>query len=105
MRIAHIVSTFPPRIGGMGVVCFQEAKRLAESGNQVTVFTMRYNEADEHSSLFRIKRLKPWIKKGDGGWVPQLLFNLRNFDILHLHYPFYVSAHCVLLAKLFWKKK
>jgi len=108
MKIAHIISTFPPRIGGMGSVCFEEVKRLAELGHEMTVFTTRYDEKALPSPTFikwRIIRLRPFLKKGDGGWLPQLFFYLKGFDIIHLHFPFYISAHSVLFAKWFRKQK
>ncbi|TAN32758.1 glycosyltransferase family 1 protein [Patescibacteria group bacterium] len=110
MKIAHVISTFPPRIGGMGKVCFEEAKELAKRGHDVTVFTLRY--ADTPSSVpplrgggINVVRMWPVVRAGDAGWAPQLFWKLKNFDIVHLHYPFYGGAHCVLLARLFRKQK
>ncbi len=98
MRIAHVVSTFPPHLGGMGSVCASEAKALAEEGHDVTVFTLRYAnqagvEGQDKSFPFKVVRLRPFIKFGDAGLVPQLLWRLNNnFDLVHLHYPFYGGA-------------
>ncbi len=116
MKIAHVISTFPPRVGGMGEVCYEEAKQLTSAGHDVAVFTMRYEVEDPPlppldkvritgAGVLGVTRLKPWLRQGDGGWLPQLFFKLKNFDIIHLHFPFYVSAHCVLLAKWFRKQK
>ena len=94
MKIAHVVSTFPPNIGGMGVVCYNEAKRLAENGNDVTVFTLKYPGVvyDDTKFPFKVVRLKPLVKLGDAGLVPQILNHLNGFDLVHLHYPFYGGA-------------
>ena len=94
MKIAHVVSTFPPNIGGMGVVCYNEAKRLAENGNDVTVFTLKYPGVvyDDTKFPFKVVRLKPLVKFGDAGLVPQILNHLNGFDLVHLHYPFYGGA-------------
>ncbi len=93
MRIAHLVSTFSPQLGGMGSVCAQEASGMAARGHDVTVFTMQYDKRDytEHDKQFSFKivRLKPWLRYGDAGFVPQVIWHIRNFDILHLHYPFF----------------
>ena len=42
MKIAHLVSTFPPYRGGMGNVCWEQADQLARLGHRVTVFTPQY---------------------------------------------------------------
>ncbi|MBI2037722.1 MAG: glycosyltransferase family 4 protein [Candidatus Magasanikbacteria bacterium] len=97
MRIAHVVSTFPPHLGGMGSVCESEAKALAEQGYDVTIFTLKYpgkinSEADKRFP-FKVVRLRPLIGFGDAGLVPQLLWKIgKNFDLVHLHYPFYGGA-------------
>ena len=126
MKIAHVISTFPPRHGGMGQVCFEEAKRLAERGHDVTVFTLAYDRLQttdyglQFSDLgpalsadrlrtanceLKIVRLKPLFMFGDAGFAPQLFFKLKNFDLVHLHYPFYGAAQCVWLAKFFRGQK
>ena len=97
MKIAHIVSTFPPRIGGMGQVCFEEAKRLAKLGNEVTVFTPQFkNSQYDFDCNFKIVYLKSLLTSANGAWLPQLKNKLKDFDIIHLHFPFYVSAHYVV---------
>ena len=113
MRIAHVIATFPPRIGGMGKVAHDECRRLVERGHEVTVFTLNYGErsvmsdSDEERSpaSFGVVRMKPWIRGGDAGWVPSLYFKLKGFDIVHLHYPWYGGAEWALLAKLLRKQK
>jgi len=108
MKIAHIVSTFPPHIGGMGEVCYKEAEMLSKKGHYVTVFTLGYTKRDNinDSNLpFKVIRLRSLFRLGDGGVAPQLLWKLRGFDVVHLHYPFYVSAHYVWQAKLLWRFK
>ncbi len=104
MKIAQIVSTFPPRLGGMGSVCFEEATRLAEHHNAVTVFfTLDYKDsAIPQSAFFSTIRLRSLLRLGDAGAVPQLFWRLRSFDIIHLHYPFYGGAEWAALAAWFW---
>ncbi len=100
MKIAHVVSTFPPRLGGMGAVAFDECRGLAARGHTVTVFTLNYGDpsAPEDALNFRVVRLWPWIRGGDAGLAPQLTRELKQFDIIHLHYPWYGGAEWVLLA-------
>ncbi len=107
MKIAHVVATFPPHIGGMGQVALDECKKLPERGNEVTVFTLRYPgfKYDDKQWPFKVVRLRPIFKLGDAGWTPQLVKYLKGFDVVHLHYPFYGGAEWVLLAKIFNKQK
>ncbi len=100
MRIAFLVSTFPPHIGGMGRVCFEEAKRLSDK-HQVTVITLDYGScqyADEKFP-FKVRRIKPLLRIGDGGWLVNLSRELAGFDLVHLHYPFYGAAGSLITAK------
>src|SRR5918996_730678 len=41
LRIAHVVSTFPPYFGGAGTAAFETAAELARRGHEVEVFTAR----------------------------------------------------------------
>src|SRR3990167_4556854 len=102
MKIAHVVSTFSQQIGGMGSVCYNEAKRLAESGHEVTVFTLKYLGViyNDANFPFKVVRLKPLIKLGDAGLVPQILKYLQGFDLFHLHYPFYGGAEWLCFSKI-----
>ncbi len=100
MKIAQIVSTAPPHIGGMGAVCFNEASELAKRGHAVTVFTLNHggNYSGDAALPFNVVRLKTFLKAGDAGWVPALAFKLKDFDVVHVHYPFYGALEWVLLA-------
>lgn len=105
MKIAHIICAFPPYKGGMGNSVFQFAKILAELNHKITVFTPNYSgllPEEEFKNGFKIIRLKPWLKYGNGAFLPQLLWKLKNFDIVHLHYPFFGGAEPVWLAKIFY---
>jgi glycosyltransferase involved in cell wall biosynthesis len=102
MKIAHVVSTFPPHIGGMGEVVYEEAKRLVKKGHEVTVFTLAYSHEsythDAKSYAFRVVRMKPLFRMGDGGETPQLFSLLKGFDVVHVHYPFYGAMEWVYCA-------
>ena len=102
MRIAHVVSTFPPHVGGMGTVCYNEAKRLAEMGHDVTVFTLKYPGVvyDDAKFPFKVVRLKPLLRLGDAGLVPQIIKYLQGFDLIHLHYPFYGGAEWLCFSDI-----
>ncbi|MDD2757759.1 MAG: glycosyltransferase family 4 protein [Patescibacteria group bacterium] len=99
-KIAHIVSTFWPRPGGMGQVCFEEVKRLA-ANHDVSVFTLRYHGLNEEEPVagFTVKRIKPLFRLGDAGMVRGLEKQLADFDVVHVHYPFYGAIQAITAAE------
>ncbi|MBI5621703.1 glycosyltransferase family 4 protein [Candidatus Falkowbacteria bacterium] len=99
MKIAQVTCVFPPYKGGMGNVAFHYSWELAKLGHQITVFTPHYRTRTEQFKDFTIKSLVPWLKYGHGYFLPQLLWELRQFDIVHLHYPFLGSELPVGLLK------
>ena len=102
-KIALVIATFPPQVGGMGQVALSQSRGLVRLGYDVTIFTLDYGVrfSDEH---FSVQYLKPYLRLGDAGLVPQLFFKLRNFDLVHLHFPFYGGALWVYLANIFWHR-
>lgn len=103
MRIAHIISTFPPYRGGMGNSVLHSVKELGRFGHSNTVFTPAYTkivEEDAASANVKVVRLRPLIAIGNAAILPQLLWRLKEFDIIHLHYPFFGTADIVVLGKL-----
>ena len=102
MKIAQIVCAFPPYTGGIG----QSAKRYGEilsSNHEVTTFTLSPKTESVVSSR-EIKYLNPLIRYGHGGLPFSLLFSLRKFDCIYLHYPFFGATEIVWLFLLFNKK-
>ena len=116
MKIAHIVSTYPPYFGGMGNVVFQTAGYLSGLGHEVMVLTPKYYERKEirseeapeahtHSEELQeeidyAKRLKTPLSYGNAAYMPQVKNELDDFDIVHLHYPFFGTANMVRKWKL-----
>jgi glycosyltransferase involved in cell wall biosynthesis len=102
MKIAQVVSTFPPVQGGMGYVCLYNARELARRGHDVTVFTVDYGGLDCRDDYreFNVVRIGSSIIHGDAALVPRLYSMLRGFDVIHLHYPFFGGAEYVYLAAL-----
>lgn len=104
MRIAQIICAFPPYKCGMGNSVYNFSRELAKRGHELTVFTPRYRNQSvqphfEHPD-FKVVRLRPLASNGLAAILPQLLWRLKGFDIIHLHYPFYGSAGLVGLVKL-----
>ena len=102
MKIAHVSATFPPYRGGTGNVCYHNARQLALLGHEVHVFTAAHPDvpANEKRDRFCIHRLTPFIRHGNAPLLPQLMWQLRGFDLIHLHYPFYGGEITALAAKL-----
>lgn len=110
MKIAQIVCTFPPYRGGIGNSVYNISESLADLGHEVTVFTTKYHykiedEFNRHEGKFTIERLNPLFKFGNAAFIPQLVWKLKNFDIIHLHYPFYGALKPILLIKLLSGRK
>jgi glycosyltransferase involved in cell wall biosynthesis len=114
MRIAIITPVYPPYSAGISRMAKEEVKILEEAGFEVTVFTPRYS-TPSNSPYFRkaktggekvvVKYIKPVLKYGNAAFIPQLLWKLRGFDAIHLHYPFLGGASVALLwKKLFGRK-
>ena len=101
MKIAEVVCVFPPYKGGTGKVALDNAFILSRHNYEVTVFTPYYKKANKPYSKypFKLEKLIPFLKYGNAAFLPQLIFYLRNFDIIHLHYPFFGAAEIIALAK------
>lgn len=99
MRIAHLVCSFPPYQGGMGNSCFSQAKELALKGHEVVVFTPLYRDEPQTNYPFKVIKLKPIIKYGNAAFLPQIYQYLKDFDVIHLHYPFFGVAEFIKFFK------
>ncbi|MBI4779062.1 glycosyltransferase [Candidatus Falkowbacteria bacterium] len=105
MKIAQITCTFPPYRGGIGNSVYNISESLAGLGHEATVFTPDYNYKIEDDFYrpggeFKVERLRPLLKYGNAAFIPQLFWKLKDFDVVHLHYPFYGALGPVLLSKL-----
>jgi len=105
MKIAQVVSTFPPYQGGMGNVAYQISDKLSNLKYDVSVFTPRRNFFD-HSlvSYFKIHRLMPILRHGNAAIIYQLLWRLWKFKIVHLHYPFIGACFPIVVLKTLKRK-
>ena len=89
MKIASIVCTFPPYAGGIGNGALR-INQLLEDKHEITTFTPA--------------TIKPWLRYGNGAFIPQLFWKLNKFDYIYLHYPFFGTAEVVWFFKLFFKR-
>lgn len=100
MRIAHVTPVYPPYKGGMGEVAREYAEGLRELGVDVQVFTPAYAE---YSTAENVSFLKSIFHFGKAAILPQLVWKLRGFDVIHLHYPFYGADIFTAIAARLWK--
>jgi glycosyltransferase involved in cell wall biosynthesis len=92
MKIAHVVCTYPPYYGGMGNVAYQMAQGLIDRGHDVTTYTPLYDSAPSLEHISHVERLTPRMSFGNAALVPTLYERLSEFDLVHLHYPFFGVA-------------
>jgi len=85
MKIALIACAWPPYAGGMANSAYRISQILS-ARHDVTEFTPH--------------NLKAWLKRGHGAFLPQLLWKLKGFDYIYLHYPFFGTAEIVWFFKL-----
>ncbi|MBU4421839.1 glycosyltransferase family 4 protein [Candidatus Parcubacteria bacterium] len=105
-KVAQIVCTFPPYKGGIGNSVYGFSRELVKQGAHVTVFTPNYSHiSPEHNEDFIIKRINPVLDFGNAGFIPQIIFELKDFDIIHLHLPFLGATLPVWFYLVFHSKK
>lgn len=98
MKVAHITATFPPHFTGTGNVCYHNSLELAKLGHDVTVLTANYPKVEYgYPEILNVKRLDPLFRIGNGPFLPGLL-KIKNFDIVHLHYPFFFGSEMIYLT-------
>jgi glycosyltransferase involved in cell wall biosynthesis len=99
MKIAQVSATFPPYMAGTGNVCYNYSIGLSKLGHDVTVYTSKCSNNDySYPDCFKIKNYRPIIKLGNAPFIPQLL-KIRDYDLIHLHYPFFFGGELIYLLK------
>ena len=105
MNIAEISAIFPPYLSGTGNVCYHNAIELAKLGHNVTVFTSRFPNIDYiYPDIIKVNRYKPIFHIGNAPLISELL-DIKDFDIVHLHYPFYFGGEIIYLNSKLRKQK
>ncbi len=116
MKIAHIVCAYPPYYSGMGNVVFQTAEELVKLGHEVEVLTpgiyqskeiksAEIEPAEKHAEplqqqIEKVNYLAPTFQYGNAAYLPQIKNELDDFDLVHLHYPFFGTANLVRQWKI-----
>jgi len=98
MKIAQIVNTFPPYWSGTGLVAYNLSKELMKIGIEIEVFTPKTNKNENYDyGNLKVNLQSPLLKIGLAPLIPQLLA-IKNFDLLHLHYPYYFGGELISLV-------
>ncbi|HOY55862.1 MAG TPA: glycosyltransferase [bacterium] len=107
MKIAQVVCVYPPYGGGIGKVAEMQSRGLTKIGETVEVFTPDFGRVKITDEKFKINYLKPVIKYGNSAFLPQLLWRLKSFDVIILHYPFFGTLEVLWFMKKigFWNGK
>lgn len=98
MKVAHVTATFPPYLGGTGNVVYHQARLLQALGHDVTVYTATPAGSDHLAFPFEVRYLPAVLRIGNAALTPSLLVKLRQYDLIHVHYPYIVGAELTLLA-------
>lgn len=105
MRIAQVTPVFPPYRGGIGTVAEDYTEAMRRRGAEVTVFTPSYGRGLGGERADQVQRMTGVIQFGNAALVPTLFWRLRDYDVIHLHYPFYGGALFAMLAAKLWRKR
>lgn len=119
VSIAHVVCAYPPYRGGMGNVAFEYVERLRARGYDARVYSIMGKQATPPpakpepappgspplvkggiSDPRYVHRIRGLAQIGNAGLLPQLVYRLRDFDLVHLHYPFFGGAEPVVIGKM-----
>jgi len=95
MKIAHVVCTYPPYRGGMGNSVHSMVQTLEKLGHTIDVITPLYNKEVVKDDKPNVKRLPVIFSYGNAAIMKGLSKILDEYDIVHLHYPFFGTANIV----------
>lgn len=104
-HILMVSHYYPPHVGGIEIVAYNEAKRLARHGNRVTVVTSKTNGDPKSSFTDGVKVIRvPAFNGFEIKGVPFPIFSpfifstlwveVRRADVIHIHDVFYISSFC-----------
>lgn len=107
LKIAMFTNNYFPFIGGVPISIQRLADGLRELGHEVFIFAPKYPGHHESSpNVYRVPLLLFYRMKGFDFAVANLwdkkinvLFKEKNFDLVHVHHPFWLGKKGLKLAK------
>lgn len=98
MKIAHLSCVAPPDIGGIGSVALREVAGLRARGVEATLFAPEpiLGSSDRDPSF--VRRVPTAWRLGNSSWLRGIRPNLRGFDLVHMHWPYFGTADRLLFS-------
>lgn len=103
-KVAIVVCALPPQGGGIGNNAYYQWQQLKRLDYQPKIFTPQYKNIAIISDP-AIEYLPVTLPIGKAGFLFSLFKKLKEFDIVHLYYPFFGTDLIVLLFKFLNKNK
>lgn len=100
MKIAQITPVYPPYAGGIGAIAYEYTERLRARGLDVQVTTPAYKATRRGDDPEYVHRMAPVVEWGNAAFIPRLRKVLSEYDVIHLHYPFFGGAEVVAFDEL-----
>jgi glycosyltransferase involved in cell wall biosynthesis len=90
---------------GIGHAVHNASEELVKMGHEVTVFAPHCVGLKKHIHHYKVKALRPLFRFGHIFFAPQIWFYLKNFDIVHVHYPLWGMLEILAFYKFLHPKK
>jgi len=110
MKIGMLVDTYLPVIGGAEIHVLELSRALSASGTTPVVCTATTSDGDPRQEEFPVTRIPALHYSGWRTWLrlpfalPALLRFIRNVDVVHCHYTFFMAMLGTGLGKLLGKR-
>lgn len=106
MRILVLSPVYPPYKGGMGAVAAQEVRLMQEAGHAVHVITPGYSDKPL-PAIDHVTCIDPLYAWGNGAVLPwgRIWREIKEANVVHLHYPFFGTALPVAVMTKLAKKR
>lgn len=108
LKIAMFTNNYLPFIGGVPISIDRLAKSLRKRGHEVIIFAPDYPDLEYEENIY-IKRFKLLKYLDTGNYKFPIInifsraieneFNCYNFDIVHVHHPFWMGTKGLKLSK------
>ena len=103
MRILHVFKTYYPlTFGGVEQVISNLSKHTLKSGNEVSILICGKKNKEFHHNGVKVYCCKANFSISNNpfsiSFIIMLIKMQKNYDILHLHYPFLMNEICFLLG-------
>lgn len=104
MKILHISCIAPPDTGGIGASASEMVSRLNTRGVEATLVAPARRSSKGEADAAWIKRLSAPLRFGNAAVLAGLKSVMQQYDVIHLHYPFFGTAEAVAQDCLFMRK-